>query len=84
MADYDAEERDLLDQAGQGDSQALADLFTRYRARLKRMVKLRLDPRVQGRVDSSDIVQEAYLESSRRLAECLRDPKLPFFFGCGC
>jgi RNA polymerase sigma-70 factor (ECF subfamily) len=43
------------------------------------MVALRLDPRVQGRVDPSDIVQEAYLEISRRLREYLREPKLPFF-----
>jgi RNA polymerase sigma-70 factor (ECF subfamily) len=79
MANRDAEERELLDRAGQGKAEALADLFTRYRSRLKRMVKLRLDPRVQGRVDPSDIVQDAYLETSRKLDEYLRDPKLPFF-----
>jgi RNA polymerase sigma-70 factor (ECF subfamily) len=50
-----------------------------YRGRLKRMVKLRLDPRVQRRIDPSDVVQEAYLEVSRKLADYLRDPKLPFF-----
>jgi RNA polymerase sigma-70 factor (ECF subfamily) len=43
------------------------------------MVRLRLDARVQGRVDPSDVVQEAYLEVSRKLADYLRDPKVPFF-----
>jgi RNA polymerase sigma-70 factor (ECF subfamily) len=57
----------------------LQDLLARHRGRLKRMVKLRLDPRVQGRVDPSDIVQEAFLEVSRKLADYLREPKLPFY-----
>ena len=34
---------------------------------------------MQGRVDPSDVVQEAYLEICRRLADYLRDPRLPFF-----
>jgi RNA polymerase sigma-70 factor (ECF subfamily) len=42
------------------------------------MVSLRLDPRVQRRIDASDIVQEAYLEVSQKLDDYLRDPKLPF------
>ena len=49
------------------------------RKRLRRMVRLRLDPRLQGRVDASDVLQDAYLEASQRLAEYLRDPKMPFF-----
>ena len=43
------------------------------------MVKLRLDPRLQGRVDPSDVVQEAYLEASQKLAVYLLEPKIPFF-----
>src|SRR5262249_42411476 len=75
----DASESDLVRRAGQGESACLQELFTRYRPRLRRMVKLRLDPRVQGRVDPSDVVQEAYLEISQKLADWLRDPALPFF-----
>jgi len=62
-----------------GDARALADLFARYRSRLKRMVKLRMDPRVQGRVDPSDVVQEAYIEAERQLRDYLNDPQLPVF-----
>jgi RNA polymerase sigma-70 factor, ECF subfamily len=75
----DAAELELLRRAGQGDTAGLESLLERYRARLRRMVKLRLDRRLQGRIDPSDVIQEAYLEVSRRLAEYLRDPSLPFF-----
>jgi RNA polymerase sigma-70 factor (ECF subfamily) len=70
---------ELLRRAGAGDSQALSDLFTRYRDRLRWMVRLRLNRRLQGRVDPSDVIQEAYLEISKNLPEYLRDPKMPFF-----
>jgi RNA polymerase sigma-70 factor (ECF subfamily) len=78
-AESDSQELETLRQASQGDARLLEDHFTRYRARLLRMVKLRLDPRVRGRVDPSDVVQEAYLEISRKLADYLRDPNMPFF-----
>ena len=42
------------------------------------MVHLRLDPALARRVDASDIVQEVLFEVSRRLAEYLRDPSMPF------
>jgi RNA polymerase sigma-70 factor (ECF subfamily) len=75
----DPSELEQLRQAAAGDERSLTNLFTRYRSRLKRLVKLRLDPRVQGRVDPSDVVQEAYLEICRKLADYLRQPTLPFF-----
>ncbi len=43
------------------------------------MVALRLDRRLQGRIDPSDVLQEAYLEASARLSEYLRNPSMPFF-----
>lgn len=70
---------DLLRRAAAGDEQALQDLFGLYRDRLKRMVHLRLNRRLQGRVDDSDVLQEAYLDVSRRLPEYLANPTLPFF-----
>jgi RNA polymerase sigma-70 factor (ECF subfamily) len=60
-----------------GDRQALATLFDRYRDRLRRMVELRLDPRLRGRLDASDVVQEAFLDVDRDLDAYLADPKLP-------
>ncbi len=74
-----ADELDLVRQASAGDAASLNSLFARHQDRLKRIVRLRLDPRVQGRVDPSDVVQEAYLAACKKLPEYLRDPRLPFF-----
>jgi RNA polymerase sigma-70 factor (ECF subfamily) len=73
------ETSDLLRRAGQGDVPALGQLLGMHRNRLRRMVRLRLDPRLQGRIDPSDVIQETYLEAAKRLAEYLRDPSMPFF-----
>lgn len=69
----------LLRRAAGGDEQALHALFSRYHDRLKRMVRLRLSRRLQGRVDDSDVLQEAYLDVARRLPEYVQQPHLPFF-----
>jgi RNA polymerase sigma-70 factor (ECF subfamily) len=70
---------ELLQRAATGDQQALQDLFARYRDRLKRMVRLRLSRRLQGRVDDSDVLQESFLEISKKLPEYVQQPTLPFF-----
>jgi RNA polymerase sigma-70 factor (ECF subfamily) len=69
----------ILQQAARGDGQVLGTLLARHRDRLRRMVALRMDRRLQGRIDPSDVIQEAYLEASARLAEYLRNPSMPFF-----
>jgi RNA polymerase sigma-70 factor, ECF subfamily len=70
---------DLIERARAGDREALNALFARHRDRLRRMVEMRLDTRLQARLDASDVVQEAYVEVAERLEEYLRDPKLPLF-----
>jgi RNA polymerase sigma-70 factor (ECF subfamily) len=70
---------DLLQRAVEGDEAASRELFSRYLPRLRRMVCLRLSRRLQGRVDESDVLQEACLDVSRRLAEYAAEPKLPFY-----
>jgi RNA polymerase sigma-70 factor, ECF subfamily len=69
----------LLELARTGDRAALNKLFAQHRARLQRMVELRLDRRLQARVDASDVIQEAYIEALNRLEEYLREPKYPLF-----
>jgi RNA polymerase sigma-70 factor, ECF subfamily len=69
----------LVARAAAGDRGAVVELLERYRARLRRMVALRLDPRVRGRVDASDVIQEGYLDAMRRLDEFIRDPAVPFY-----
>src|SRR5947209_7360740 len=69
----------LVAQAAQGDRQAWGRLLERHRDRLRRMIALRLDLRLQGRVDPSDVIQEGYLAASRRFADYAKDPAMPFF-----
>src|SRR4051812_33089633 len=59
---------------GPGDAQALLELFERSRDRLRRMVRLRLDRRLQGRLDPSDVLQEAALDVTRRAGEYCSSP----------
>lgn len=79
MSDNSGEVSDLLQRAAAGDQEALRQLFSRYRDRLKRMVHLRLSRRISGRVDDSDVVQEAFLEISQKLPEYAKAPQLPLF-----
>jgi RNA polymerase sigma-70 factor (ECF subfamily) len=69
----------LLRQLAAGDQAAWGDLLERLRPRLRRMVELRLDPRLQGRLDASDVVQEAYMTASVQLAEYLKKPTIPLY-----
>jgi RNA polymerase sigma-70 factor (ECF subfamily) len=74
-----SETRRLIEQAVRGDQRALGELLGRDRERLRRMVALRLDRRLQGRVDPSDVIQEACLDAARRLPEYHKNPTMPFF-----
>jgi RNA polymerase sigma-70 factor (ECF subfamily) len=69
----------LLEAAHNGDEAALAILVERHRDRLERMVELRMDRRLQGRVDPADVVQEAYLAVRGKFPQYCADPRLPFF-----
>lgn len=63
-----------------GNAASLAEFFELHRRRLVRMVSLRMDRRLQGRVDAADVLQDAFLEASSRLAAYLREPdRMPLF-----
>jgi RNA polymerase sigma-70 factor (ECF subfamily) len=69
----------LLCRALAGDEGAFAALFDSQRERLRRLIRLRLDRRLSGRIDSDDVLQDAYLEARRRLADYAHDPQaMPF------
>jgi RNA polymerase sigma-70 factor (ECF subfamily) len=74
--DQDAE---LPEQAGQA---AWGDFLAGHRDRLRRMVALRLDERLKGRIDPSDVIQEAFLEATERRADREREaePMSPFLW----
>lgn len=79
MTENAGETSGLLVRARRGDAQALGDLLALHRDRLHLMVRLRLDRRLQGRLDPSDVVQEAYVEASERFNDYARDAAMPFF-----
>jgi len=80
MSDLDARgDGDLLVRIEGGDERAMTELFTRHRERLRQMIRLRLDRRLQGRIDSSDVLQDTYLEVARRAREYIAQPDLPPF-----
>src|SRR5688572_17098866 len=60
-----------------GDHAVLGPLFQRYRERLIRMVHFRLDPRLVGRIDAEDVLQECFLEAGKRVQAFVDDDK-PF------
>jgi RNA polymerase sigma-70 factor (ECF subfamily) len=79
MENNSADSVRLLERARAGDPDARNAIFARHRQRLCRMVEMRLDQRLQARLDASDVIQDAYLEVMTRLDAYLRDPKLPLF-----
>jgi RNA polymerase sigma-70 factor (ECF subfamily) len=65
----DSDTADLVRCAVAGDEAATAELMGRHRQRLERMIALRLNGPLQRRLDASDILQDVYIEASRRLAD---------------
>jgi RNA polymerase sigma-70 factor (ECF subfamily) len=55
----------LLDQARNGDAQALGALWERYQPYLYLLAKRQLPGRIQARVDPPDIVQQTMFEAQR-------------------
>ena len=69
---------ELVRRAAGGEEAALVELFTGYRSRLWRMIRLRLDRRLQGRIDPSDVLQEAFVDVAEKLPEYALRSALPF------
>ena len=79
-----SETLELLRRAGGGDQEAVAALFALHHDRLEQMVRLRMDRRLQGRIDPSDVLQETYMEAvqaGRRVRA--RADALRSISGCG-
>lgn len=70
--------QELLEQAGDGDDAAINYLMERHREALRRMVQMRLDRKIQQRIDVSDIVQDVLVEANRRLKDYIADGSMPF------
>jgi RNA polymerase sigma-70 factor (ECF subfamily) len=65
---------DVLRRAGSGDQDAVAAVFALHHDRLEQMIRLRMDRRLQGRIDPADVLQETFMEAVRRVGEFAREP----------
>ena len=63
----------------QSDQGFWAELTQEFRPRLRRMVDLRMEEQIRGRLDASDVVQDAFLEAFQRLPEYVDNPAVPFY-----
>jgi RNA polymerase sigma-70 factor (ECF subfamily) len=60
---------ELLHQAAAGDSAALGELLSIYRSYLTLLARTQIGPRLQGKADASDLVQEVLLEAHRHFKQ---------------
>jgi RNA polymerase sigma-70 factor (ECF subfamily) len=79
MLDESAESERLRERLRADGPAAMGAIFADHRARLRRMVEMRLDHRVRSRVDPSDVLQEAYVDAAERLEAYLQKPDMPLF-----
>lgn len=70
--------KELLAQAKVGDDSAVNQLMDRHRNSLRQLIRMRLDARIQKRVDVSDVVQDVLVEANRRLTTYIENPIMPF------
>ena len=60
-------ERDEMSQTSEAEKEVtFADALENSRERLRRLVELRIDPRVRSRIDASDVIQETQIEACER------------------
>ena len=78
-ANNDSETHRLVEQAATGNEHAWSELVARHRDRLKRMVAVRMDHRLRGRIDPSDVIQEACLAASKQIVSYAANPNMPFY-----
>lgn len=69
---------ELLARAKTGNDDAINELMDRHRNSLRQLVRMRLDQKIQKRVDVSDVVQDVLVEANRRLQRYIENPVMPF------
>jgi RNA polymerase sigma-70 factor (ECF subfamily) len=79
MGDEAVEIEALLERLRGGEQGALGELFSKYQPQLRRMVELRLDRRLGGRVAASDVLQEAYIDAAERWRHYFEKAGMSFY-----
>lgn len=75
MSDHQSE----VEKLRAGGESAMAELFSQHRQQLEQMISFRMDSRLRGRIDPSDVLQEAYLQIAQRLDGYLENPEVSFY-----
>ena len=73
------EQKQIIEDLKSNREEALAKYFSEIRDRLEKIVKFRLDYRLNGRISKSDVLQETYVRAAQRLDSYLKKPEMPFF-----
>lgn len=79
MMDESQKTRELLDRIEKGEKDAVDRLLDLHLEKLRHCIDLRTGGRLGARVGASDILQETCIEATRRLADYLKERKMPFF-----
>lgn len=76
---FSANDLEVIEQLRREGVVALAGFFSSWRARIERLVTVRIDSRLRGRLDVGDILQEVFLDAAKRLKTYLANPAAPPF-----
>ena len=79
MIDNSSSTEEMLLRISQGESSLIEALLRNHRKRLRQIVYARMDPRLAGRLDASDVVQDTLFQASQKLANYFDQEDLPFF-----
>jgi RNA polymerase sigma-70 factor (ECF subfamily) len=79
MAEGDLDTDELIRRAATGDDQAKGILLVRSRPRLRQLIAVRLDRRLQARIDPSDVVQEVLTEAHQKFSSYVHEQPVPFY-----
>ncbi len=55
----------------------LAEMFEKFRPRLRSLIELRIDRRIRARIDPSDVIQEAFADAVRRYPAYQEEGEMP-------
>ena len=73
-SDSSVQTKDIERRLRNGDAEALAELFSRERERLWRVIQFRLAEPLRGRLEPDDVLQDAFLAASQRLKHYADSP----------
>lgn len=70
---------EIIEKLRESREEALAEMYSLVRERLRRVIDFRLDYRLGGRVSQSDVLQDTYVRAAQRIDSYLQKPEMPFF-----